>query len=130
DVGGAAADAAASVRPGDQVARCDQDLPDAADARSACGAGREAQTGDIVRRVDAKGRRRAAQVVRAAPRASAVAALAAALAVAVPARAQVARDSAAPAHELFATCAGDGLPPNPFAHAGRAVPYSVQLSAL
>jgi hypothetical protein len=73
--------------------------------------------------VDETGRRRAAQVVRAA---LTVVTLVAAGEV----RAQVARDSVAPVHEVFASCAGDGLPPNPHDHAGRRVPYSVQLSAL
>jgi len=74
--------------------------------------------------VDPEGRRRDAQVARAAF----------ALAVVVAAgqaRAQVARDSVAPVHEIYASCAGDGLPPPPREHAGRLkLPWSVQLSAL
>jgi hypothetical protein len=46
------------------------------------------------------------------------------------ARAQVARDSSAPIHEIYASCAGDGLPPPATEHAGWRVPYSLQLSAL
>lgn len=53
------------------------------------------------------------------------------LAVGAEARAQVARDSAVPVQEIYASCAGDGLPPPARVHAGRLrVPYSVQVSAL
>jgi len=73
--------------------------------------------------VDPEGRRRSAQVARAAFLAVLVAAGAA--------RAQVSRDSVAPVHEIYASCAGDGLPPPPREHAGRLkLPWSVQLSAL
>src|SRR6185312_5697789 len=122
DVGGAPAHAAATVRPGDQVARCDQDLPNAAAAGGAGGSGREAATSGIVRRVEPASRRDA-QVARAL----AFLLLAAA---STPARAQLARDSVAPVHEIYASCAGDGMPPPPREHLHLKVPYSVQLSAL
>jgi len=78
--------------------------------------------------VDAEGRRRSAQVARAAS----LVAVAATLGAASTARAQVSRDSAAPVHEIYASCAGDGLPPNPRAHEGGRLklPWSVQVSAL
>ncbi|HEX6838766.1 MAG TPA: hypothetical protein VF334_19445 [Polyangia bacterium] len=78
--------------------------------------------------MDPEGRRRSAQVARAAS----LVAFAATLGALATAHAQVARDSAAPVHEIYASCAGDGLPPNARAHAGRRLklPWSVQLSAL
>ncbi|HXU74815.1 MAG TPA: hypothetical protein VN947_36210 [Polyangia bacterium] len=51
-------------------------------------------------------------------------------AASTPARAQLARDSVAPVHEIYASCAGDGMPPPPREHLHLKVPYSVQLSAL
>jgi hypothetical protein len=74
--------------------------------------------------VDAEGGRRTPQVARRA--------IACAVVVlgATSARAQVARDSEVPVHEVFASCAGDGLPPNAFAHPRGRFPFSVQLSAL
>jgi hypothetical protein len=77
--------------------------------------------------VDLEGRRRAAQVERLATRAL----LAAALVAAAPVRAQVSRDSTVPVHEIYASCAGDGMPPPARAHANPRLPdYSLQLSAL
>lgn len=72
--------------------------------------------------MDPEGRRRAAQVVAAAVL----------LAFASPsARAQVSRDSSVPVHEIYASCAGDGMAPPPYAHGGKLkLPWSVQLSAL
>ncbi|HEX9105184.1 MAG TPA: hypothetical protein VF997_23395, partial [Polyangia bacterium] len=81
--------------------------------------------------MDPEGRRRSAQVARGT-----TLALAAALVAATPARAQVARDSSAPVHEIYASCAGDGMAPPAVDHgaghegARLKVPYSVQLSAL
>ena len=76
--------------------------------------------------MDLEGRRRAAQVERLATRALFLAALVAA----APVRAQGARDSSAPVHEIYASCAGDGMPPPAREHARWKVPYSLQLSAL
>ncbi len=77
--------------------------------------------------MDPEGRRRSAQVARASSLA-----FAALVAAAAPARAQVARDSVAPVHELYASCAGDGMPPPARTHEGGRLklPWSVQLSAL
>jgi hypothetical protein len=74
--------------------------------------------------VDAKGRRRPAQVV------ARVVAAAALFAVAGEARAQLVRNSSVQTHELWPSCAGDGYPPNAFAHENARLPWSVQLSAL
>jgi hypothetical protein len=54
------------------------------------------------------------------------------LLVAGSASAQVARESSAPVHEIYASCAGDGMPPPAYEHAGSRLklPYSVQVSAL
>ena len=46
------------------------------------------------------------------------------------ARAQTARDSSVPVHEIYASCSGDGLPPPAREHARWRVPFSLQLSAL
>jgi hypothetical protein len=79
--------------------------------------------------VDPEGRRRSAQVARAS---QLVVAAAVVIAATLPARAQVARDSSVPVHEIYASCAGDGMAPPATEHAGARlkVPYSVQLSAL
>ncbi|HWE26446.1 MAG TPA: hypothetical protein VHB97_00510, partial [Polyangia bacterium] len=77
--------------------------------------------------------RRSAQVAARATKLTPAAVLVAAvLLVAGTASAQVARDSIAPVHEIFASCAGDGMPPPAFDHAGARLrlPYSVQVSAL
>jgi hypothetical protein len=69
--------------------------------------------------------RRDAQVARAALACAVVVALTAT------ARAQVSRESVAPVHEIYASCAGDGMPPPPATeHARLKLPWSVQVSAL
>lgn len=75
--------------------------------------------------MDAKGRRRPAQVAAAR-----FAAAAAWLALAGAARAQLARSSSVVTHEVWPSCAGDGHPPPAFAHAGARLPWGLQLSAL
>ncbi|MCU1280506.1 MAG: Phosphate-selective porin [bacterium] len=56
---------------------------------------------------------------------------AALLAASRDASAQGARDSVVPVHEIYASCAGDGMPPPAREHANPRLPaYSLQLSAL
>lgn len=73
--------------------------------------------------MDLEGRRRAAQVVFAS-------ALVLASLLGATARAQLARESNVVTHEVWPSCAGDGLPPPATLHDGGRLPWSVQLSAL
>ena len=133
DVGGAPAHAAAAVRSGDQVARRDQDLSDAARAAKC----RRSWWRSCDRRYrPARGPRRPPPLRASSPRARRPARVRGAMLDRRCCRGlrgarSCARDSAAPVARDLASCAGDGMPPPPREHANpRLPPYSLQLSAL